>query len=72
MIRNAVVNRTLMVLKLHFFCARKRAAAEAAWEVEWERTVKAAEQEGQVVVYKIATIRNGRPFRKDFRKSKSF
>ena len=29
-------------------------AADANWETEWARTVKAAEQEGQVVVYKIS------------------
>ncbi len=29
-------------------------AADTSWDAEWARTVKAAEQEGQVVIYKIS------------------
>ena len=39
---------------------------------EWERTVSAAEQEGQVVVYKIAHDSEWLAFQKDFPRSKSF
>jgi iron(III) transport system substrate-binding protein len=68
MIRNAVLNRTLIVLTLHFFLRSQATAAEIAWEVEWERTVKAAEQEGQVTVYKIAHDAEWHAFRKKFPK----
>src|SRR5205814_5981291 len=40
------------------------------WEGEWERTVKAAEQEGQVVVYKIAHDSEWHAFQKRFPKIK--
>jgi iron(III) transport system substrate-binding protein len=68
MIRNAVLNRTLIVLTLHFFLRSQATAAEIAWKVEWERTVKAAEQEGQVTVYKIAHDAEWHAFRKKFPK----
>ena len=31
-------------------------AAQAAWEAEWERTVKAAEQEGEINYYSLGEI----------------
>jgi len=70
MIRNAVLNRTLIVLTLHLFLRSQATAAEAGWEVEWERTVKAAEQEGQVAVYKIAHDAEWHAFQKKFPKIK--
>jgi iron(III) transport system substrate-binding protein len=70
MIRNAVLNRTLIVLTLHLFLRSQAAAAEAGWEVEWERTVKAAEQEGQVTVYKIAHDSEWHAFQKRYPKIK--
>ena len=70
MIRNAVLNRTLIVLTLHLFLRSQATAAEIAWEVEWERTVKAAEQEGQVVVYKIAHDAEWHAFQKKYPKIK--
>jgi iron(III) transport system substrate-binding protein len=70
MIRNAVLNRALIVFTLHFCLPSQAAAAEAGWEVEWERTVKAAEQEGQVVVYKIAHDAEWQAFQKKFPKIK--
>ncbi|MBI4488191.1 MAG: extracellular solute-binding protein [Deltaproteobacteria bacterium] len=44
--------------------------AGPSWEAEWERTVKAAEQEGQVVVYKIAEDLEWHTFQKRFPKIK--
>jgi iron(III) transport system substrate-binding protein len=44
--------------------------ADAGLEQEWERTVKAAEQEGQVVVYKIAHDSEWHAFQKRFPKIK--
>jgi ABC-type glycerol-3-phosphate transport system substrate-binding protein len=46
------------------------AETTSAWEQEWERTVKAAEQEGQVVVYKIAHDSEWLAFQKRFPKIK--
>jgi iron(III) transport system substrate-binding protein len=66
MIRNAVLNRTLIVLTLHLFLRSQATAGE----VEWERAVKAAEQEGQVVVYKIAHDSEWQAFQKKFPKIK--
>jgi len=66
MIRNAVLNRTLIVLMLHLFLRSQATAGE----VEWERAVKAAEQEGQVVVYKIAHDSEWQAFQKKFPKIK--
>src|SRR5574341_575929 len=70
MIRNAVLSRALIVLTLHFCSPLHAAAAEVAWEAEWERTVKAAEQEGQVAVYKIAHDAEWQAFQKKFPKIK--
>jgi len=46
------------------------ARAGESWESEWQRTVKAAEQEGQVVVYKIAEDTEWEAFQKRFPKIK--
>lgn len=46
------------------------AYAASGWEQEWERTVKAAEQEGQVVVYKIAHDAEWHAFQKKYPKIK--
>ncbi|HEV8725136.1 MAG TPA: extracellular solute-binding protein [Candidatus Binatia bacterium] len=46
------------------------ADAVSGSEQEWERTVKAAEQEGQVVVYKIATDAEWHAFQKRYPKIK--
>jgi len=70
MIRNAVLNRTLIVLTLHLFLRSQATAAESGSETEWERTVKAAEQEGQVIVYKIAHDSEWQAFQKKFPKIK--
>ena len=45
-------------------------AAEANWEVEWSRTVKAAEQEGEVSIYKISGDAEWQAFEKKFPKIK--
>ncbi len=42
----------------------------SSWEQEWERTVKAAEQEGQVTVYKIAHDAEWFAFQKRYPKIK--
>jgi iron(III) transport system substrate-binding protein len=45
-------------------------SADVSWESEWERTVKAAEQEGQVVVYKISGDSEWNAFQKKYPKIK--
>ena len=70
MIRNAVLNRTLIVLTLNIFLRAQATAAEVASDVEWERTVKAAELEGQVTVYKIAHDSEWHAFQKRYPKIK--
>ena len=70
MIRNSVLSRALIVFTLHFCLLSQAAAAEAGWEAEWERTVKAAEQEGQVTVYKIAHDAEWHAFQKQYPKIK--
>src|SRR4030095_11662523 len=45
-------------------------SAEGSWESEWERTVKAAEQEGQVVIYKISGDSEWNAFQKKYPKIK--
>jgi ABC-type Fe3+ transport system substrate-binding protein len=62
----------LFVFLFNFAPADRALAVEAptAWEGEWERTVKAAEQEGQVVVYKIANDSEWHAFQKRFPKIK--
>lgn len=44
--------------------------ASPKWEAEWERTIKAAEQEGQVVVYAISEEAEWHAFQKRFPKIK--
>jgi iron(III) transport system substrate-binding protein len=70
MIRNTVPSRALIVFTLYFCLPWQAAAAEGGWEVEWERTVKAAEQEGQVAVYKIAHDAEWHAFQKKYPKIK--
>jgi ABC-type Fe3+ transport system substrate-binding protein len=64
--------RCRALLAAAFSLALAPAAARAAegWESEWQRTVKAAEQEGQVVVYKIAEDTEWEAFQKKFPKIK--
>ena len=45
-----------MSLALSGFTAAGAIAADAGWEAEWDRTVKAAEKEGQVVIYALSEI----------------
>src|SRR5262245_4415938 len=45
-------------------------AADVSWNTEWERTVKAAEQEGQVVIYKISGDSEWNAFQKKYPKIK--
>ena len=60
------------VFLLTLLPARLASAGEssASWEAEWQRTIKAAEQEGQVVVYKIAEDTEWQAFQKRFPKIK--
>ena len=44
--------------------------AGSQWEAEWERTIKAAEQEGQVIVYAISEEAEWHAFQKRFPKIK--
>ena len=44
--------------------------ASSKWEAEWEKTVKAAEQEGEVVVYKLGQDAEWHAFQKRFPKIK--
>lgn len=55
---------------LIIFPAGNGVTAEVSWETEWERTVKAAEQEGQVVVYKISGDTEWHAFQKRYPKIK--
>ncbi|HEY2920634.1 MAG TPA: extracellular solute-binding protein [Candidatus Binatia bacterium] len=48
------------------FWAGHATSAEVSWESEWERTVKAAEQEGQVVIYKISGDSEWHAFQKKY------
>jgi len=59
-----------LIAVLIFFSAGNGAAAEVGWETEWERTVKAAEQEGQVVIYKISGDTEWNAFQKKYPKIK--
>src|SRR2546426_3985696 len=63
---------TLLAISLLVWLPQWGPAAEtpAASESDWERTVKAAEQEGQVVVYKIAHDSEWHAFQKRFPKIK--
>jgi iron(III) transport system substrate-binding protein len=50
----------MLLLAWHAACVSPRAAFAAeekqSWQVEWENTVKAAEQEGQLVIYALSEI----------------
>jgi len=73
MTRKAItIPAAVILLVLEFFSLRLSAAAEISltWETEWERTEKAAEQEGQVVLYKIAHDSEWQAFQKRFPKIK--
>jgi iron(III) transport system substrate-binding protein len=70
MIGNAVLTCALIALTLRLLLPPQASAAEVAWDAEWERTVKAAEQEGQVVVYKIASDSEWHAFQKRYPKLK--
>lgn len=62
----------LLVLWLLLSPAFPALAGESAsnWSAEWEKTIKAAEQEGQVVVYKIGPDAEWHEFQKRFPKIK--
>src|SRR5216684_4039140 len=66
------VAQTLLAISLIVWLPQGTAAAEtpAASESDWERTVKAAEQEGQVIVYKISTDSEWNAFQKRYPKIK--
>jgi iron(III) transport system substrate-binding protein len=73
MIRRTIPRQVLaLVLSYLFLPPAITHAAEASpsWAGEWERTLKAAEQEGQVVVYKIAADSEWHAFQKRFPKIK--
>ncbi len=64
------IQAIFLIAVLIFFSAGNGAAAEVGWESEWERTVKAAEQEGQVVIYKISGDTEWNAFQKKYPKIK--
>ena len=68
--RTIPIQAISLIAVLMIFSAGKGAAAEIGWETEWERTVKAAEQEGQVVVYKISGDTEWNAFQKKYPKIK--
>jgi hypothetical protein len=73
MIRETIPILALFLLIHHSFWSPHTSLAVEAFspgEGEWERTVKAAEQEGQVVVYKIAHDSEWQAFQKRFPKIK--
>ena len=55
-----------LFLSLSFLARAAVLRCEENWETEWARTVKAAEEEGQVVVYKIAGDAEWHAFQKRF------
>jgi len=59
--RNAIRSRRMILIELSvlvFLCAILFGSAQGAadWQVEWEKSVKAAEQEGQVVLYSLSEV----------------
>ena len=56
--RGSVIAVLMLVSTLAIAIPRTAFAAEvkASWQEEWEKTVKAAEQEGQVVLYSLSEI----------------
>ena len=49
-----------------------RREPKAAWQADWDKTVKAAEEERELVIYMTQAFEPvfARPFRKNIRKSK--
>src|SRR5215467_14986594 len=74
MIRNSLRLPALTLVFSLLICAPagrgEAIESTGGWEGEWERTVKAAEQEGQVVVYKIANDSEWQVFQQRFPKIK--
>jgi iron(III) transport system substrate-binding protein len=70
MITNNILFQVLFFLTLQIFCLLPAIAAELSPDAEWERTLKAAEQEGQVVIYKISEDSEWHAFQKRFPKIK--
>jgi len=68
--RTQLIQAILLLTVFMIDSAGNGSAAEVSWESEWERTVKAAEQEGQVVVYKISGDTEWHAFQKKFPKIK--
>jgi len=68
--RKTLLIQGLAALSLSTFLSPRAISAEISWETEWERTVKAAEQEGQVVIYKISGDTEWQSFQKKFPKIK--
>jgi len=60
----------LFVLSMALLKGEVSSAAEENWEVEWARTVKAAEAEGEVVIYKISGDAEWQAFEKKYPKIK--
>ena len=60
----------LFVLSMALLMSQVSSAAEENWEVAWARTVKAAEAEGEVVIYKISGDAEWQAFEKKFPKIK--
>jgi ABC-type Fe3+ transport system substrate-binding protein len=60
----------VFALSAALWLARTGSAAEVNWEAEWAKTVNAAEQEGEVVVYKIAHDSEWHAFQKKYPKIK--
>lgn len=69
-LKNVPIAALLFLAFSAAFRAEQATSAEASWESEWERTVKAAEQEGQVVVYKISGDSEWNAFQKKYPKIK--
>lgn len=60
----------LFALSLALFKGEVILAGEESWEVEWAKTLKSAEEEGQVVIYKISGDAEWHTFQKRFPKIK--
>ena len=68
--RKTILIQALAAFALSVFFSQRAISAEISWEAEWERTVKAAEQEGQVVLYKISGDSEWNAFQKRYPKIK--
>jgi iron(III) transport system substrate-binding protein len=64
------LNSCAMILLVVFLSAQPLAAADSSWQSEWDKTVKAAEQEGQVVYSASGSHRFLEEFQKAFPKIK--